>query len=473
MTENETRLSPAASLRRPVRRNRRLLWLAPALCAVFAAGCLLVSGILSPESSMIEAESQTAAAFFQLVAEGAGTPVSVQIEMDGESYAVAQADGVCLLDGSAEDVDDARAEQMLACGASILARSRLEGDPEEFGVTEDSPSAVFTYADGSSLTIRFGNEPATGAGRYACVEGAEEIYVVNASLYQTLTAGRNALLALPDFSEVYTSQTLMEVTIEQPDRETIALRRVTESNPFNNVVEFIQPIHYPANSERTASLFIALEELTPQSVLAESGNAADYGLDAPAAVLTLTGASETLQLTIGISGEDYVLQVAGDDRIYALADGAADFLQTATVAYLAEQLPGLVALNQVDELLLTRGGEAYTLRIDRSGDEEAYLLEGRALNGDDFRDLYQQAIGLLIDQYAKGGVDADQVRASFTYTLTDGTTWTLAFAEYDDSYDVVVRDGEACFLIARSKVDAVFESAAELAGTAVSDAKEE
>ena len=76
---------------------------------------------------------------------------------------------------------------------------------------------------------------------------------------------------------------------------------------------------------------------------------------------------------------------------------------------------------------------------------------------EDFRPYYQAAIGLLIDRRLGEGQQPGACRASFTYTFTDGTEWTLRFLDCGDTYDAVERDGEAAFLIARQKVDAVFE----------------
>ena len=452
MSEN-IRLTPPERLRRPARR-RPVIVPALILCAAFAALCLLRAGWFAPKQAAETVAAPAASSFIQLVPEGSGAPTRVAIEADGERYALrADGDGYALED-SDEAVDDAMARRLLGAGASVLARAKLDGDEADFGLTEASPRATYTYEDGAALTLRFGDAPATGEGRYAAVEGREGVYVVNAALYDAVTAGRRALCLLPSLDDVFTAQTLLEATVERPGKAALTLRRVTEENPFNTVVELTAPIHYPANSERAAEVFMALDALAPEALLADGGE-----LDALDARVTLTGQTETLALSLGALNGEAAVQF-GDGKIYRLAAGSTDFIPRVTVAYLAEQLPGLVALNRVRSLELRRGEEVYRLEMTADG----ATLNGAALDEDGLKRLYQAAIGLLIDQYAAEGLENPVPRASFTYAFDDGSTWTLGFAAFDDASDAVLRDGESCFLIARSKVDAVFETAAALTG---------
>lgn len=457
-------LRPAAELRRQLpRRGPRAPRIAAALVALFlAASAVLLLPAKEPlpvEEPAREAES----GFTQLVPEGAGTPVAARVEARGETYTLrAGADGDYSLAEDALPVDAAAARRVLGCGASLLARQRIKTqDAAAFGLDPAGVTAAFTYADGRTLTLRLGDAPATGEGRYAQVEGRDGVYVVNRALYETLSAGSGALAALPDLS-AFRAETLLEATVTPQGGETVSVARVTEANPFNAVAQLTEPIRYPASSERAAELFLAVCGLKVEGYAGRAtGREAlsAYGLDAPLFTLRLLGAGgETLDAQVGEADDALYLRLGEEDAVYALSQDAGRIPEIARVTYLAEQLPGLVSLAEVEALTLRRGGETHTLRVERPQTGAAvYRVDGAAVELEEFRPYYQAAIGLLIDRRRSEGQQLGACRASFTYTFTDGTEWTLRFLNCGEAYDAVERDGEAAFLIARRKVDAVFD----------------
>ena len=233
------------------------------------------------------------------------------------------------------------------------------------------------------------------------------------------------------------------------------IRRVTEDNPFNTVVELTEPIHYPANSERAAEIYLALEHVKPTGVAAIDGADGDWGLDEPLAVITLTG-SRAMTLTLGRTESLCTLRVDDGPAVYTVDEDSLAFLAQVTVPYLAEQLPGLVALNRITALRVTAGDEVFDIRVDQA--EGSYLLNGQSVAQEDFLPAYQQLIGLLIERYVAEPEHVGEPRVLLEYTLQDGTVWPLAFAAYDDSFDLVVREDCARFLISRSKVDAAVDA---------------
>ena len=455
--EVNVRLEPAEQLRKPSRRKRpSALWLAPALCLLFLLGCAAASGVFAPKEDTAPVPQATrAVTFTQLIPAQKGTPVSVNVLSGGEDYTLAAGDDGYVFQGEPGGLDQNAARELLASGAAITSRQTLTGNAEDFGLTEPAATAVYTYADGSTVTLVIGAAVATGEGWYASVDGGETIHIVNNALQRTLTAGRNALYALPDMTERFTANTLLEASIACAGRETVTIARVTEANPFNMVAELTTPIRYPANSERAAEIYLALEALIPTGVAAAEGEDADWGLDDPLAVIRLKDEATTV-LTIGLKDGQYTLRIDEDKAVYTVDSSALSFLQSVTVPYLAEQLPGLIALNRVSALEVTSGEEVFSLTMDQAG--AAYTLQGQTVEADAFIDLYQQIIALLIERYVTDGNAAAQPRVTFRYTLQDGTAWTLTFAAYNEQFDLTIRDGCASFLISRSKVDAVVDA---------------
>ncbi len=426
-----------------------LLLTALAVSLAFFVGCLLVPDARVPD------KAAPSVSFTQLIPEGSGTPVSVTMTRDGESFTLLDENGQYRLDGKETALDANAARELLASGASILARRRLEGAQSEYGIDSRSLTACYAYKDQRTLTLRLGDPTPTGEGWYASVEGDPAVYVVNNALGRTLTAGKEALYALPDLSAYFTAHTLNVAVIERPGEETITIARVAQANHFNTMVELTTPIHYPANSERAAEVYLALENIRPTGLAALDGTDAEWGLDEPLATITLEDHVQT-RLTLGQVGDKCTLRVNEDSAVYTVDASALSFLRSLTVPYLAEQLPGLVMLNQVSAISVRTSDQALHFDVDQPSG--SYLLEGREVSGERFLPVYQQMIGLLIERYVPSPEKAGEARLQLEYTFREGGQWTLTIAEYDEAFDLIIRDGCACFLLSRAKTDALIET---------------
>lgn len=447
MNKSPSGMEPASALRKPVRRD--LGWLVClVLSALFLACC--VASARMDQSAPAAAQSRTAAShdFVQLIPEKAGRPCAVSIAHGTENFTLVQQDGVFRFENEETPLDAHAAQELLSSGESILARRRLHGERAAYGITGQSLAARFSYEDHPDVTLRLGDPVPTGEGWYAAVDGDDTIYVVNNALARTLRLERRSLYALPDMSERFTAQTLKRVTIEQPGRETITIARVTEENPFNTMVELSGPIHYPANSERAAEVYLALEKLQPTAL-------ATLPEDEVLASVTLEDQAVT-RLVFGRSEEGCTMRIDGDNAVYLLASDALSFLDRITVPWLAEQLPGLVMLRQVAAITVQAAGRTMHVEVDQS--TKTYLLDGKAVREEDFLPVYQQMIGMLIERYVPEPEDRGEARLTIEYCFKDNSRWTLTLAAYDERYDLIVRDGCARFLISRSKTDTLIQN---------------
>ena len=454
MSDKPLQMEEASKLRKPVRRG--LGWLAAlCLCGLFLAGCLVAAQV-SQSAPVTEKKTESASySFEQMIPEGMGKPVSVTIARADDTFTLVAEDGAYHLENDTEALDANAAGEILACGESILARRRLEGAPEDYGINDQSTRVCFRYENGSEFTLRLGEAVPTGEGWYAAVNDDPTVYIVNNALAKTLSVDKLRLYAMPDLSDAFTAQTLLKVTIEQPGKDTIALARVTEANHFNTKVELTEPIHYPANSERAAEIYLDMEKLQPAALADANGADEDWGLAQPVAVLTLEDQTTT-RLTIGLTSDGYAMRINDDRAVYTLAADAMDFLGSLTVPWLAEQLPGLVMLSQVSAMDVTAGEK--TLHVDVDQPNGKYQINGKNIAEDTFLPVYQQTIGLLIERYVSAPEQTGDPRLQIEYTFTDGTQWTLTLAEYDEQFDLIIREECACFLISRSKTDALIES---------------
>lgn len=462
MSEKNRLLPPAQDLRRPARKGPSPLVIALALSFAFLAYCAAASGLLIPKADAPVTKS-SANTYTQLIPDGSGTPVSVSLSGAGEAFTLVQEEGAYRIAGEYAAISPAAARELLASGASILSRRTLTGAYAEYGIGADSLCAVYTYENGSSVNLRLGQQVPTGEGWYAAVEGDAHVYIVNNALQRALTLGKQALYALPELADMYSAQSLLSVTIELAGEAPLTIARVTETNPFNTMVELTSPIHYPANSERAAEVYLALDEIRLTGIAALSGTDADWGLSAPIAVLTMQD-RDTTRLAIGDTGTQYTLRLNDDATVYTVDPETLTFLNSLSVPWLAEQLPGLVMLSQVAEIRVTAGDETLLIAADQAS--HTYTADGNALAEEAFLPVYQQMIGLLIERYIPQAKGEYPPRLTLAYTFRDGSTWTLSLCEYDANYDLIRRDGCACFLVSRAKTDALVQALLALRETA-------
>ena len=453
MSEHNRLLPPAKELRSPARKGPAPLVIALALSLAFLAYCAVASGLLAPKAGA-PATKASANTYTQLIPDGLGVPVSIALTGGTEAFTLVLEEDAYRIAGEDAALDPAAARELLSSGASILSRRTLTGPHAEYGIGA-SLQAEYTYADGKTLTLLLGQQVPTGEGWYAAVEGDDNVYIVNNALQRTLSVSKQALYALPDLAELYAAQSLLSVTIKMSGEAPLTISRVTKANPFNTMVELTSPIHYPANSERAAEVYLALEEIRLTGIAAISGEDADWGLTTPVAVLTMQDKAQT-RLTIGDTGTHYTLRINDEETVYTVDPETLTFLNSLSVPWLAEQLPGLVMLNQVAEIKVSAGTESLHFTVDQS--THAYTLDGQPLAEDAFLPVYQQMIGLLIERYVPRAGSDTSSRLTLEYTFRDGSTWALSLLEYDDSYDLIVRDECACFLISRAKTDALISS---------------
>lgn len=442
--------SPQA-LRQPQRRFSLRLAAAAVCSLAFVIGCAVYTA--EPKGQETAAPRQAAARFTQLAVQGAGAVTALTLEKGGERFTLTREDDAIVLGGEDAALDQSAAGELLATGASILSRQTLEGDPKDYGIGSNALHAAYRYETGETLTLVLGDAVPTGEGWYAAVEGESGVHVVNNALAAALTVGKQALYALPDLHERFTANTLLSAEIALPGQQALTLERVTKENPFNTKVQLTSPIRYPANAERAAEVYLALEKIRPTGVAQVGGADEDWGLADPLAVLTLKERGVTT-LSVGQKGDVYTLRIAGDQNVYTVDGESLEFLKTISVPYLAEQLPALVMLNQVSRIDVHAQGETLSFTTDQS--TGTYTLDGKAIAPEAFVPAYQQMIGLLIERYAPDARVSDAPRIRIEFTLKDGSSWEIAFAAYDERFDLVVREGCACFLIAREKTDAMF-----------------
>ncbi len=193
---------------------------------------------------------------------------------------------------------------------------------------------------------------------------------------------------------------------------------------------------------RFKSLFTALENITAQRYLPEITDPAEYGLDHPATVITVSRLDNTTTvLSVGMQNPvtaEYYLQVSGNDGVY-LIDGALPQAFACGLFDLVRTDP-VPDLSTADEYSVN--GKTY-----QKDAQSQWRDEEGALSDTDFTAVLSKLrYSACIDYYA----DSDEVR-SHEYGLAEGKSitvvctadaaafeWKLTFGnDYDEEHVIV------------------------------------
>ena len=131
---------------------------------------------------------------------------------------------------------------------------------------------------------------------------------------------------------------------------------------------------------------------------------------------------------------------------------------------LVSRFLALINITAIDLVTVNINGELYTLDVIRSGDEEAFTLNGSSLAEDPAKKLYQAIIGLTADLDLPGKPPSGDPAIRIGYVLDPGPPGRIdvGLVPYDQDFYVADVAGAREFLIS-SRVVQRLPDAIELA----------
>ena len=225
-------------------------------------------------------------------------------------------------DDASFPLDQAGMPALLEAAAAMTAAAPAQAgdDLSAYGL-DDAKTSLSVTADGETLTFTRGDQAASGDWYLYCTEDGTVRMVSDdtVKVFQLLDGSIYDLALLPTLPAV-TMDTLHAVSITGADGVRIDLR-------------VADGVRKAGSRDVTAETEALMDELSGLAVTAcvdydpAEGAAAICGLDAPAAVLTLTyanavGTEETLTVTVGLpigDGGRYVT-LSGDPTIYRMEE---------------------------------------------------------------------------------------------------------------------------------------------------------
>ncbi|MCD8100666.1 MAG: DUF4340 domain-containing protein [Oscillospiraceae bacterium] len=319
-------------------RGKKLLALAAALLVIIIAA-LLISRLSAESESAAEAEDDTSV---QILSFSADTLTELEWTYSGESVALGY-DGETwsYTADSAFPVDASYPNAIVKRLASLTATRTIESpsDLAQYGLDEPELTVSYT-ADGESRTVSIGSENAIGGSRYIALDGDANVYLVDSELAELISYGLMDIVQLeeiPDMSDLLSFELVIDDMVWQLDYVTTVTmvddREMSESTWYlgSTVLD-------TDAANETAGLITGLQWLTCADY--NAADLSDYGLDAPAATVTVTytdsdDAEQSFTLEIGGEADyGHYARISGSAMVYTIDPSILQQLEALTMDYL-------------------------------------------------------------------------------------------------------------------------------------------
>ncbi|AEF83197.1 DUF4340 domain-containing protein [Leadbettera azotonutricia] len=387
------------------------------------------------------------------------------LEKNGDNWELANAPTGIRIDQSA-------VSGKLWYAGSVWAESVVDdapGDLSQYGLAEPQGHAIVADSEGKRAELFFGNLNPGRSAYYTMVSGDPKVYTVSSysadsllfsldsirdrSIYTgfdpatvirfTLDNGRTLIDIVPRPEDVYLVSNFSQFMLISPYKA----RRGVDSQKFSEILEPLQALQI--------NQFV---EDNPASL-------APYGLDKPGK-LHIEAGNGVFDLLFGRSGEGELFAKLPDKNgVFTVAN--LDAVVGTTAFNLADKFSLIFNIDIVD--YFTVSGEGRTLRADIKGtkDEAEFSLNGKKTLDKEFRTYYQAVIGLLVDAEYPGPLGepaaGSPVTIEFNLKEPQNARVSVTLRPYNRDYYALTQDGNTEFVVSRSQVRNIFETADKMA----------
>ncbi len=470
---------------------RRLLWLLGAL--VLTAACIFAAIRLNKDAKpeMPQAGPDTRGS---LVDRETSEIIRLTVQARGqESWtAVRGEDGTLRLEGEENWIpDETLTEKLEDAMANIVYEEVLTEKAEDyqnrladFGLDEPVMIASAQYADGSSVTLRFGNAPGLMDRdfRYMTMDGDPRLFAAAGSLLEDLQIGKELLhpVAQPEIQ----SQRLDRITVLNGDGtkriEYMLDGAITDPGAAEEWI-MTCPFRYPVDYDTMVSIRKNAANLRLGLYIGEAADLdlAALGLDAPAAILEIHMAAgttgqitaegvyqpeerkeETLRFEIGTDKNEMTVYVHYGDTVYTMNRFMLTTLTEAEPLSVATRYPVTTSLSALAELEVKKNGsrDVYVLTRETKpaeGEEEESVTvlhcskNGTEISGETFEAAYERLQVVTVSGRLPEDWKKKETTELYIFRTTNGKTHIVEMSPFDAMHDAVTLDGCTVFYLIR------------------------
>jgi hypothetical protein len=407
-------------------------------------------------------------------------------------------------------LDDTSIDNLLDDFAGLSAQRLIEENPTnlaQYGLAPPRVSVTANWEDGTSRTLLLGDKAPSGSTFYIQVKGDPKVYSVESyngqHFHWTLKDIRSRTITPAiNWDEV------AYVKLTEPNGTVIEVRRKldTETKSFQlGFGQFLmtRPYRLPRglDSQKQDTLIKGAQAVGISDFAEEPPKGlAAYGLDNPRAEVVVRDKSNTLDLIFGAQKNTQTwFAVRGQPGVYLADNSSLDFLKTRPFDVI-DKFSFIPNIEDVDRIDITAAGKTHMLVIARTvkkaanapaatnvpaspnapaapkADQQdevtsAYTADGKTVEEDSFKKLYQEVIGLQVEgEAARRVADSPEVSTTFFLNKGDARTVKVDYAPYDRDFDAIFVNGVGEFALTRGQLTRMLAKLDQLlSGQKVSD----
>ncbi len=385
--------------------------------------------------------------------------------------------------------NDSTVKAFMNCLAGLTANKLVEEsaeDLEKYGLKAPLATAAVSFEDGSSATLHFGiQNPAATNFVYCRMDDSNDVYQVSNYSVSNAFCGITDFVNLT-FTDAYNAEDPKELDylvverkdLEQPIEISYMFDIQEEAEDINSVITTF-------NSHRVTSPLVAEIDSTKgqtycyglYSFAASSCVAVDAtdelmeatGLNDPFCTVTFKYGGKRNVLYLGneiitvtetddegtptlTSVAGYYGMLEGNDGIYAFTKDSIPWYHTSLEDIISRR-PISPYIYTVDKLTITTPEREYLFTVTGDADNNSFVVDGKELNGDKFRQLYQQLISAVGDElYLTDGDYEPYISVKFEYRdeyheVYGTESDLLEFYQSDDRKNIVRVNGKVLFKV--------------------------
>lgn len=397
-------------------------------------------------------------------------------------------------------IDEVKAEKIISENPDNL---------EQYGLKAPYATLTATQSDGKSITLTIGNKVTGGDGYYAKIDGKDTVFIVKA-IYGSNLSYSDVNMTDIEHGPSITSSDIYHVEVLKKDGEDFELLYDPEGNyhetatallswvilkpyeePYSadsskvtdflsnySSFDFLSCIEYKADDfakygldDPQASIFVEYNEQHEEE-LAEPETNPDTGEEITTKTVT---EQKSFKLHVGNQNDDgnYYVRKDGDNAVYTMRASLVEDMLNIDSFDLMSSFISIHNIEYVDRIDIDISGKHYTMEIKRetATDEEgnevteaSYYYNGKQVEEDVFKDVYQKMVGAKFDTRLKDEVTTEGQDAIYTisYHMTDsGKTYTSKYYPYDESFYLVDTGYPIRFAADKRKIDAMITAIEE------------
>ena len=382
----------------------------------------------------------------------------------------------------------------------------------DYGLADPVAYLQAVQKDGTTVTIRIGNEAGESEGYYGMVNDDGIVYLLPVKLGTALQYNNTQMTAVEE-SPVITAANIKYIKVEKRDGEDFELEYRKEDkldNAGSDLYEWkiLKPYgeDFSADNSQVSTLQSNYTSFNYISCVDYQGDdLTRYGLDEPMASIDIgytetrtetletpekdpeTGEEitektyqEDYQYKVYIGNKDdqgnYYIRKEGSDYVYTISSSSIDTMLEVDAFSLLNPFVLIPNIASVDEISFDYKGTSTEMRIERKtekneeGEDETlstYYFNGEVVEESAFKSLYQTLISLQFDAEAvQVELPEDKAVVTLKYHLfgEQETTLEAAFLPYDESFYLVKKGDQASFLVDKRKVDDLIKAVSEFTG---------